>query len=66
MLSEQLCREYGKNTVHKKMLQVSLGLMLPHSSSLARTGIVGFLVELWVFPISAAGEDEGAYMGAGG
>jgi len=27
---------------------------------------VGFLAELWVFPISAAGEDEGARMGVGG
>lgn len=28
MLSEQLCREYGKNTMHKKMLQVRPGLVL--------------------------------------
>ncbi|XP_054696219.1 ran-binding protein 10 isoform X2 [Grus americana] len=27
MLSEQLCREYGKNTVHKKMLQDAFSLL---------------------------------------
>ncbi|XP_074864394.1 ran-binding protein 10 isoform X2 [Carettochelys insculpta] len=34
-LSEQLCREYGKNTMHKKMLQVGLCLQpeLAHSRS---------------------------------
>lgn len=42
MLSEQLCREYGKNTVHKKMLQVSLGLVLHRSSSLGQDWGCGF------------------------
>lgn len=42
MLSEQLCREYGKNTMHKKMLQVSLGLVLHHSSSLGQDWGCGF------------------------
>lgn len=36
MLSEQLCREYGKNTVHKKMLQVSRGRVLRRSGSLGQ------------------------------
>lgn len=42
MLSEQLCREYGKNTMHKKMLQVSLGLVLRGSGSLGQGWGGGF------------------------
>lgn len=59
ILSEQLCREYGKNTVHKKMLQVSLGLVLLW----ARSGVVGSFADTWVAPTSAPAEQEGTSVG---
>lgn len=67
MLSEQLCREYGKNTVHKKMLQVSQGLvLLSQWFSGPRTGAAGSLAELWVVPASTPGEEEEAAWGSEG
>ena len=63
MLSEQLCREYGKNTMHKKMLQVSLDLVLHRSGSLGSTGAVGSLAGLRMAPTSAPGEEEGGLRG---
>lgn len=67
MLSEQLCREYGKNTVHKKMLQVSQGLvLLSQWFSGPRTRAAGSLAELWVVLASTPGEEEEAAWGSEG